>query len=229
MKRMGLVRKITYMALPIGLIALVTIFFSKNRREEIAAVPVPVSLPVSAPDTAPVSTTVSASSPTAPPAIAQFPAIHTIDELKSFAKLDSNRFDFLEKKWKVAKNLIAVPLKPNEKPGKNALIHIQKLDLYESENSFSDPRGKPVLIFPERNRLGFISGTLLIRLTDSNFEKSVIQNHTLKIEQFFPAISTLVARTDSMQELLQTRSRLLNDDRIQSIEVEVVEDKLERQ
>ncbi len=231
---MGFRQKISGIIFVIGLITGLLMLITSSKKPDGGPLPVQPEKALKTAESPEATSTVihSAAQTVAQPITQKVTApekIETIDQLKSFAKFDSASPDFIEKKWKVAKNLIAIPLKPGEKPKIDSLAHLQKLDLYKSENSFNDPRGKPVLIFPERNRLGFISGTLIIRLTDLSFEKPVIENHALKIEHTFNGISTLVARTDSMQELFQTRSNLLNDHRVQSIEVEVVEDKLERQ
>lgn len=163
----------------------------------------------------------------APTAPTQRP--RNLEEMKKIAKWDSSSPDFIDKKWKIALNLAAVPSHEDSKIKKGFLFSHQGLDLFESENSLSDHLGSPVVFFPERNRLGYISGTLTIRLADRDLKDKITLQYGLKVEHYFETISTLIVRTENFKEMVDLRAKLIKDDRIKTIEVEIVENNLERQ
>jgi len=218
---MGGIRTTSTVVIPGAIIiaAAVTLYTQNHKAPPTSIPPQPTPVTIS-------SETPVAHQPTSSPIAAPS---QNFSDLKSFMRLDSRTFDFIDRKWKLVDNLIALPANGDARNKKDFLISQQGLDLFKSENSLNDSRGKPVVFFPERNRIGYISGTLTIRLADRNLKDRITRQYGLKVEHFFEDISTLIILTGTFDELIKLRSQLSKDENIKTIEVEIVENNLERQ
>lgn len=144
-------------------------------------------------------------------------------------KFSQVSYDQNQQGWKTVKNVIAVPVTPDAQEDPNALARVNHHNLFLSEDSFQDSRGKQIVFNPNRDRVGIISGTIVIELLNQATHNQVISDHSLRVDQYAEGINTLFVSTSSPSELTNLRTALLGDKRIKRIEIEILENSLVRQ
>ena len=96
------------------------------------------------------------------------------ESLKEKLKFVPSNSDLEQQGWKVVGNIIAIPVDSSSEDVSDSLLKTNHHNLFISDDSFLDTRGKQIVFNSNRDRIGIISGTIIIELLNKN-----TQNETL--------------------------------------------------
>lgn len=151
------------------------------------------------------------------------------DTLANTFQFSPNTLGLEESNWKIVANAIAAPLDPRDSEPKDALFRIPHHALIASHDSTRDSRGRQIVFNSNRNRVGVLTGTVMIELFAKDAVNQVASEHSLHVTQFAENINTLFVSTSTWAELNTLRTDLLNDKKVKRIEIEILENSLGRQ